>query len=309
MTAEEIIRKTRVSPLDDNKAPYLWEDVELVDYLNDAINDIMRSTEILRDRTSNTSITQISLLANLGIYALSDTVISVRSAMTSTSTIPLTLKTESWMDAHLSEWRTNYTPTEDGLNYLVPLLEQGTSRYVQVSPKIYDGTGEVIGASNISFSAAPNTIAHTGGALTTHFATGDVITVTGTTLNNSNFTVVSVLAGSMVVSETPVAEANTSATLRRKDGTLTMTVIRYPVSQIILETIHTQSPEISSVWHSKLRDGIAMYAYEKDDADCYNQGKADRARARFMRTIEEIKRENIRKYHAAGAVEVHAGTI
>lgn len=51
MTAEEIIRKTRVSPLDDNKAPYLWEDVELVDYLNDAINDIMRSTEILRDRT------------------------------------------------------------------------------------------------------------------------------------------------------------------------------------------------------------------------------------------------------------------
>ena len=309
MTAEEIIRKTRVSPLDDTKAPYLWEDVELVDYLNDAINDIMRATEILRDRTSNTSITQISLLANVGIYALNESVISVRSAMTSASTIPLTLKTESWMDAHLSEWRTNYTPTEDGVTYLVPLLEQGTSRYVQVSPKIYDGTGEVIGSGDVSFVASTKTLTMGAGAFLTHFASGDRINISGTVKNNGNFTIFGITNAAITTVEALQDEPLVSPIIRRIDGTITMTVIRYPVSQIVLETIHTQSPEISTVWHSKLRDGIAMYAYEKDDADCYNQGKADRARARFMQTIEQIKRENIRKYHAAGAVEVHGGTI
>jgi len=307
MTGEEVVRLAR-RRLDDLAEPYLWEDVELVDYLNRSINEICEKTELIRD-SSTTAIVQIKLLANLGKYSLDTRVIRIFGCRLTDRTLPLTLATETFLDRFHSNWRAEYSADYTGVTYIVPLIEGGATQSVQFVPYIYDATGYIAGASDITFTTPPNLIYKVGATFTDHFETGDSIYVSGTTSNDGYKTVVTVAATDIIVSETLVAEASTSAVIRRVENTATMTVARYPSAQFTSDNLTTQAIEIPFAYHSQLIEGIMMHAYEKDDADTLDIKKADRARLRFMKTIDDLKRLHIRRFHAPGAVELHKGAI
>lgn len=72
----------------------------------------------------------------------------------------------------------------------------------------------ITGASNISFVATSKTITITGGGfLAAEMHKVSTFTVTGTTLNNSTFTITDVTDETITVNETPVDESNQSAVL------------------------------------------------------------------------------------------------
>jgi hypothetical protein len=306
MTAEEIIRLAR-RQLDDFAEPYLWEDVELVAYLNDAINELCDKTHLITD-SSTTAITQIKLLANVGKYSLDERVIWVKGARIEDKADPLVKKTESYMDNWHSEWRETTSIDPTGVTTIVPLMEMNTVQKVQFWPKIYDETGEIIGNADIDFDLTTKKISKVGATFTDHFAVDDEFNVDGTSLNDGYYTVHTVAATEIIVHEALVDELHQSATLRRVEETAYLTVIRYPLLQVDIDHL-TLEPELPFNLHLKLIDGIKMNAYEKDDADTYIQQKADRARAKWNKTLDDIKRNRIHRFHAPGAIEFHNGAI
>jgi hypothetical protein len=66
----------------------------------------------------------------------------------------------------------------------------------------------------VTFNAGAKTIVAGTGDFTTDFAIGDKITITGTASNNATYTVATVVALTITISETPVTEASVSATIK-----------------------------------------------------------------------------------------------
>ncbi len=291
MNVTEIISLERESILDDAKEPYLWSNTELVFCVNEAINELCRDAWIITDQTT-ASLTQLKLLSNVGLYTLDDRIVNVKSARLASGGYwgrPLTKTSESKLDQTLYNWRaTTGIPREYALD--------AASTYLSVYPK-FDTVGEVLGSGDISFSAATKKIAKPGAMFTTHFAVGDSLQVGGTVGNNGYFTVAAVTDTEITVNETLADEASTSATLRKVRDTLLMIVNRIPLTPLTPNDIGANppvSPEIKSMYHGGLLDGIAKRAFLKQDAETYDPKKAERHRLLFEQFKGKVKANLIR---------------
>jgi hypothetical protein len=291
MNVTEIIGLERESVLDDAKEPYLWSNTELVFCLNEAINELCRDSWIITDQTTP-SMTQLKLLSNVGLYALDDRIVNVKSARLASGNQwgrPLTKTSENKLDQTIMNWRARTgTPREYALD--------AASTYLSVYPK-FDTVGEVIGSADISFAAASKKITKPGATFTTHFSVGDSFQVSGTVSNNGYLTVASVIDTEITVNETLVDEVNTSAILRKVRDTLLMIVNRIPLTPLTANDIDATppiSPEIKSIYHGGLLDGIAKRAFLKQDAETYDPQKAERHRLLFEQFKGRVKTDLIR---------------
>jgi len=74
--------------LDDTTQPYLWSDIELEAYLNDAEREACRRARLLVD-SSTDAVCSIAVTATTATYALDSRVIAVRRAKLASMTTPL----------------------------------------------------------------------------------------------------------------------------------------------------------------------------------------------------------------------------
>lgn len=275
MNIAEIISYARSEILDDAIAPYLWSDSGLVMHFNRAYEEFARETACITD-SSTTSTCVVNLLANQTLHALSAKVIYVFNGWLESDGTQLLKKTEAFMDDY-----TNWRATTGTSPYW--LIMDSQEKYFSLYPK-YGTTGYIAGSADIQFVASTNRITKVGATFKSHYATGDELVVTGTTLNNGTFTITGVDDTYIAVSGTLVNEANQSAILQLVCDKANLRVARLPitlftVSDLALSTPPT--PEISAAYHYGLLDGLAKYAYLKQDSEAYDPQKSERHAAIF----------------------------
>lgn len=120
MTGQEMIVHMRESMLDDAAPPYLWQDPELLRYLNYAeVQACRRAHLIIDDSTANDNgtaatagtngqrpLTTVSIIANTATYTLSSKILQIKRCQLYTMTQPLIGPvTYPELDDFLQGWR------------------------------------------------------------------------------------------------------------------------------------------------------------------------------------------------------------
>lgn len=266
-----IIDLTRKIVLDDTIGPqYKWGNDELIHYLNIIVEELYRETFLVEDRIT-AALTQLKLLSNLGFYDLNDLVLNVKdgaklSVNTNRNYGVLKKVSEAYMDQLRPAWReiTDTVPQR-----YIP--DCGRSS-LDIYPK-FNNAGEVVGASNITFTALTKKISKVGEDFTAHYVVGDEINISGTTLNNGYVTAAIVSATEITINEVLVDEALTSATLRKVCDTLLMVVNRLPLAPFTVADITASpgvAPEFKTTYHRELVYGIGREAFLKEDTQTLN---------------------------------------
>jgi hypothetical protein len=81
------------------------------------------------------------------------------------------------------------------------------------------------------------------------------------------------------------------------NATLTLTVSRLPLTDLVYATNSATVPEIPDKYLHLLDNGVCYFAYAKDDTDTANSLKADRMYKLFMMDIERLKRSVDKSKH------------
>jgi hypothetical protein len=291
-TVAYIIDMTRKLALDDTVegwsegAPTLWGDDELIYLLNRAFNELIK-IPLIKDQTT-VAIREIRLVSNLGVYPLDSRILKIDDARLETNATygSLVRTTEERLNKTRSDWRSlTGTPVE--------YAPEAYAGYLSVYPK-FDDTGEIEGASDISFVAATKTISQVGGDFSA-LAVGDEFLVSGTNNNNGYKTVATAGTTSITVSETSTTESNTSAIIRPVRDTLLLSVSRLGTARFTTADI-TAATEISELRDDQadgLIDGIAKRAFLKPDSQTFDPKQAEIHRQLFEVFKKDIRRDLI----------------
>ena len=113
MTGQDLVDELRESYLDDKNIPYLWQDPELLKFLNRAEKQACRRSYLIVDSTTPTDgtsgtsgdpVCQFTVIPNQGVYTLSRKVLQVRRVKLDTMHIPLREMTRDELDATHYMW-------------------------------------------------------------------------------------------------------------------------------------------------------------------------------------------------------------
>ena len=283
MNVATLVSRMRVEILDDNITPYLWADSELIKVLNDTRDELAEENLIITDQ-STTSLTEVKLLSNINLHAVSDLVLMARFGRLKTDEYDLIRTTEDYLDGNITDWR-NQTGSHP--MYFCPSAANG---YLSIAPK-YDDEGEYLGASNISFVSGTKTIVQPTGDFS-DLAVGDEINVSGTVSNNGYFTVATSGTTSFTVTSALVTEGSTSAVIRKVRDTLILSINRLSVTAFTEADITSASAitDIKPLHHAKLFNGMAKRLYLKPDSETFDKGKAE-----YHRNLFELDKKRIRR--------------
>ena len=287
MYIESIIEEAR-DLLGDTKAPYLWSEKEMLRSYKNVINEFCRETFIYTDETTE-GVCYIYLLPGVASYTLSPYVLAINSGYLSTNKSPVYPISQKILNEVSYDWR-----SATGTPYrFIPNIEQQKIRvypYYLLTQDAY-----FIGASNATFAVTANTITVAAGGFTAAgFAADDHIVISGTTLNNGDFTIHTVTNTIITTHEALATEALTSADIRTIVDTMIMNVSRLPdMSALTVDTWDTTSPPIQERWHSKLVPGILAQSLRKRDSETFDIKELDRAQAEWASVIQDAKRDVI----------------
>jgi hypothetical protein len=287
MYIESIIEEAR-DLLGDTKAPYLWSEKEMLRYYKNVINEFCRETFIYTDETTE-GVCYVYLLPGVASYTLSPYVLAINSAYLSTNKSPVWPISHKILNEVSYDWRsTTGTPYR-----FVPNIEQQEIRvypYYLLTQDAY-----FIGASNVTFAVTANTITVAAGGFTAAgFAALDHFVISGTTLNNGDYTIHSVSDTVITTHEALATESLTSADMRTIVDTMILNVARLPdMSLLTVDTWDTTSPPIQERWHSKLVPGIMAQAYNKRDSETYDPKDQEKCQSEWMSVIQDAKRDVI----------------
>ena len=301
MIASDIIDRAR-RRLDDKVEPYAWDTTELVDYLNDSIDDFLDKTQMVRD-DSTSSICSIELAANISKYNMDARIITITSARVGTFP-PLSIYDAQDMDIKIYFWREVDMPSTDAPIIIIPDYESGK---LVIYP-FYNNEFEVIGSSNITFTAATSKITKTSGLSDLSLLAGDRFIITETVSNNGTYTVVAAGDTEITVSEVLTNESNTSAVLDKVLETLLLTVERRVITEIS-PSVLSVTPGVPSRYHRSLVYGITSRAYGKRDIETYDLKRQLDERALWQDAIDDAKENTILLRGGAGICTPHEGTL
>lgn len=297
MTNQEILDLAR-SWLEDTLEPYKWSTSELIHCYNAAIEKFYR--RVYPFQTDSASFCTIDVPCNTYELVMDYRIIDVEHAWLNTEETWLTKKTSKWLDTYNPMWR-----NDDGTP--VVYVPDPESLKMWIWPK-YDADNEITGAANISFTTGPNVITYAAGGLDEIYAAGDRIQVTGTTSNNATVTVTVAAHTTLTVSQTLIAEPNTSAILRKIEDSIKMSVYRLPLTEVSLANL-TSSPEVRSMWHRGFVHGILAEAYTKQDTETYDPESHQKALDAFEDVIQGAMLSTIDSRQDGQVCHAHYGMI
>lgn len=110
MTVDDIVLFARTYVLDDAVLPYLWSDIELLDYANDAEQEACRRASLLIDESTAQDadavpLCTLAVVAGTSLYTISKKILRVRTAIPAVNNVALMQKTENWLDEFYPNWR------------------------------------------------------------------------------------------------------------------------------------------------------------------------------------------------------------
>ncbi|KJR40735.1 hypothetical protein MCHI_003379 [Candidatus Magnetoovum chiemensis] len=126
MTLGAIILRAR-RLLDDIIEPYLWQDDEIISYVNDCIIEMCSDAATITDSQTD-AICKINVLDNVANYLLDERVISVLSASIEGSSLPLIKTSAAFLRSCCPAWQDLYGAP---VNYLTDAL----SGFITLWPK------------------------------------------------------------------------------------------------------------------------------------------------------------------------------
>ncbi len=299
MDVGTLISQTRSQILDDTELPYGWSNSDLISGLNQSIRKMYKACTVKVDQET-TAITQIKLLSNLGIYDLDSRVLKIKNARFSVhiTYAPLEIETETFLDQTITNWRnTTGVPRK--------CCPNAASGRLTVYPK-FDDTGEVTGT--FTFAQATKTISKVGGDFSA-YAVEDVINIDGTDDNDGYVTVATAGTTSFIVTEALVNETH-SATLRRVEDTLIMTVVRLPITTFTVNDIAnaTDISDLRSDYHEDLMYGIAELAYLKADSQTFDLAQSKVCGNEFARRLKQARIDMILLSKPDRSMKIRSGT-
>ncbi len=104
MDFSEIENSARITLDDNSVGDKLWSQAELLEYAQDAENEICERIDAIIDNSSGLTI--IAVNTSTGSYVLSNTIVDVKSARMFGGTYPLMRTSESVLDMSFLNWRT-----------------------------------------------------------------------------------------------------------------------------------------------------------------------------------------------------------
>ena len=299
MDVGTLINQTRSQILDDTEEPYLWSNSDLISPLNQSIRKMYKACMVKTDQET-VAITQIKLLSNLGLYDLDSRVLKIKNARFSVhiTYAPLEIETETHLDQTITNWRT----TTGVPRKCCPNAASGR---LSVYPK-FDATGEVTGT--FTFVQATKTISKVSGDFSA-YAVGDVINVDGTDDNDGYVTVATAGTTSFVTTEALLNET-ISATLRKVEDTLIMTVLRLPVTAFTVNDIAnaTDISDLRSDYHEDLMYGIAELAYLKADSQTFDIAQSKLCGNEFAKRLKQARIDMILLSKPDRSMKIRSGT-
>lgn len=303
MYVEKIIEEAR-DLLGDTKAPYLWPEREMLAYYKRVIDDFCRETFIYTDESTE-DVCYLYLTPGVSIYSLSDLVLTINSASLQTDKSPVYPVELQRLELASYDWRSaTGTP-----HWFIPNFEK---QKIMVYPYFATSEGHVFtGSSNATFAVTANTITVAAGGFTSAgFSADDTIVISGTTLNNGNFTIHTVTDTVITTHEALATESLTSAVIREKLDILIMNVSRLPDNSLLtLDTWDTTEPPVPARWHQKLVEGIMAYAYSKRDSDTYDSKERDRCELKWKDVMQDAKRDVILVSDTGGRFNPNQGAL
>ncbi len=303
MVSKDIIWSARLK-LDDTVQNYLWDSPELLSYLNTSHNEWCRETGCLRDDVT-AAICQIPLLANKLIYPMDQRIVEIHNGWLSSGWPRIDVKDEPWLDRNAYSWRTQ------GGNQRFILPDYSTG-YLKVVRFPLSTLGYWTGAFTFT---APATISQTGTDFSTLLAIGSQVVVSGTFYNGTTvapvaYTVVTIGTSSFTVAPAITDETvTTGGIIQKVTDTLNLSVSRLPLVQLTIDLWETQSPEIRSDYHDYLVDGILREAYQKQDSQCLDKGKADEHKGLFEKSKAKAYNEIQRLRYGPAVLTPNRGRL
>ena len=268
MLTIDILSLTRRGYLKDTKPPFLWEDDELLGFLNLVHNEWCKDTGCLRD-DETAAICQIPILSNRASYSVDSRITEIHYGWLSTAERDVTVKDDIWISRNIYHWKV----ATGAIEFLIPDYGSTKLRIVR-----YPGDDTGYFSGSFTFTGTSKTIAQSGASFSTTLAVDDEIVISGTTLNGTTaipktFTVATVSTDSFTVSETVTDETPSAGIIQKITDTLNLTVSRLPLAQLTMTGMKTESPEIRFDYHPYLINGILREAYKKHDADTLDPEK------------------------------------
>ncbi len=302
MDVGTLIDRTRSEILDDTDdaaGTPLWSNSDLISALNQSLRKMYKACMVKTDQET-VAITQIKLLSNLGMYDLDSRVLKVKTPRLSVNVTypPLEIVTELELDQTITNWRnTTGVPSR--------CCPNAGSQHISIYPK-FDATGEVTGT--FTFAQTTKVISKVSGDFSA-YAVGDSINIDGTTLNDGYVTVATAGTTSFITTEALVNET-ISATLRRVEDTLIMTVLRLPVTAFTVNDIAnaTDISDLRSDYHEDLMYGIGELAYLKADSQTFDIAQSKLCGNEFAQRLKQARIDMILLSKPDRSFKIRSGT-
>jgi len=283
MNVEEILRRTRLV-LDDTVQPYLWDDFELISYLNDAQDFLCAEAHLIVDSTTR-DVCRIGLVSGQPKYQFHEKIVDIKRVKLNSTKRRLTRVTQQVLDFHVQGWEDeNGTPRF--------FLDDADEGYLQLykTPSFAE-TSKAISTITQANPCKVTTSSEHG------LSTGDAVRISGvggmTELNDKFFIVTKVDDTNVTldVDSTNYTTYTSGGNIIKSDMLL-MTVARLPLTQLTIDDMNVE-PEINARHHSHLIDGILGLAFGKEDVETYDKEKSLRHLRFFYDYVSEQKRANL----------------
>jgi hypothetical protein len=265
--------------LNNYEKPYLWLDVELCLYANEARNIICRDGKILED-SRTVSVCQFSTVADQFEYALNPVIIYIRS---------LKIRTQETMVLNVAPatpWSIGDTLTGNLSGATCVVVAQLTTTSYTVKQRTNAFTlGEVISNGSITADQGILYPQFNDSSPSTRFlekktlyemnrhagwrASNDAQPVKFVPDYNSGYLTLYPKPNDIYIAE--------------------MSVIRYPLVQFSSTSMSAQSLEISPQWADVIVEGICYQAYQKRGDATYDPKKAADHYAQFRKGIDKMQ--------------------
>ena len=264
------------SRLDDIKEPYLWSDLELITYANQAEKEACRRADLITEKTDPTYC-RLVIVPEINDYTLQSKVIRVLKAFRGPSVIGANRFAWNGITRTLTDSSSGFLSAGfvagDGIT-VQGFATSGNNGYFGISSVVAGSvvvgetgqTTEAVGTNVVSIKGPGyEVVKTTRSEMDSYFKTWNQ-------KRGDPRSYISEIEGELTLLPIPILAS-----------TLTMIVSRFPISD--MSDLNADSPEIPEKYHFDLIDWICHLAFLKRDADTFNQEAANFYDAAFSRTF------------------------
>jgi hypothetical protein len=304
MTPAEIIAASRRWLNDEVSATYKWTAEELVDYYNNAMDQIARETDMLRDATT-TLLAEIALTAGTGDYAYDPRLLEIVSAKVAGESRNLDKVTHRAMELLLPNWRFGSSVSANDIALAAGAITSTTTDFIDAG--FVDGdytqiTGSATAGNNktvlIDTVAQCSLTLNSSFSLTPRIA-GDRLIIKQIDVGTPWRYMTDYRQGYITLS--PAPDANGSllmTTIKLQDVLLTTAIVATPGSYVV---------PVNYQYHLQLVDGICAKAYMKSGPSTFNIEKSTIHQRDFDKLKDRMKRDMIKLSKPDSNLSPHYG--